>query len=90
MEWCGDAKDGHDDSLVLLVYENFHVSDVFFSGHLRDVLIRHVRFSRPKGKTELTLINDHKLNYMCEFTELLPTAVFRLEMMIYIKHAIQL
>lgn len=39
---CGDAEDGHDDSLILLVDEDLHVSDVLFSGHLRHVLIGHV------------------------------------------------
>lgn len=42
MERRGDAEHGHDDGLVLLVDEDLHVSDVFFSGHLRDVLVGHV------------------------------------------------
>lgn len=45
---CGDTKNGHDDGLVLLVDEDLHVSDVLFSGHLRHILIRHVRFSGPE------------------------------------------
>lgn len=50
MEWCGDTKNGHDDGLVLLVDEDLHFSNVLFSGHLRDVLIGHVRFSGPEGR----------------------------------------
>lgn len=42
VEWCGDTKNGHDDSLILLVDEDLHVSDVPFSGHLGNVLIRHI------------------------------------------------
>lgn len=42
VEWCGDPKDGHDDGLVFFVDEDLHVSDVFFSGHLGDVLVGDV------------------------------------------------
>lgn len=42
VERRGDAEHGHDDGLVLLVDEDLHVSDVLFSGHLRDVLVGHV------------------------------------------------
>lgn len=42
VEWCGDTKDGHDDCLVFFVDEDLHVSDVFFSGHLGDVLVGDV------------------------------------------------
>lgn len=58
---CGDTKNGHDDGLVLLVDEDLHVSDVLFSGHLRHILIRHVRFSGPErgekkgGRTQLAV-----------------------------------
>lgn len=58
VEWRGDTKDGHDDRLVLLVNEDLHFSDVFFSGHLRDVLIRHVRFSGPERKTSRVTLNE--------------------------------
>lgn len=52
MERCGDTENGHDDGLVFLVDEDLHFSDVLFSGHLRDVLIGHVRFSGPeRGNT---------------------------------------
>lgn len=54
MEWCGDPKDGHDDGLVFFVDEDLHVSDVFFSGHLRDVLIGDVGFSGPAETNRLT------------------------------------
>lgn len=50
MKWCGDAKDRHDDSLILLVDEDLHVPDVLFSGHLRHVLIGDVRFPGPERK----------------------------------------
>lgn len=55
MERCGDTKNGHDDGLVLLVDEDLHFSDVLFSGHLRDVLIGHVRFSGPGVETRVEL-----------------------------------
>lgn len=48
VERRGDAKDGHDDRLVLLVDEDLHFSDLSFSGHLRDVLVGYVRFPRPE------------------------------------------
>lgn len=38
----GDAKHGHDDSLILLVDEDLHVSNILFSGHLRHILIGDV------------------------------------------------
>lgn len=63
VERRGDTKHGHDDGLVLLVDEDLHVSDVFFPGHLRDVLIGHVRFSGPERKKRADSINDHKFNY---------------------------
>lgn len=44
VERRGNAKDGHDDRLVLLVDEDLHFSDVLFSRHLRDVLVGHVGF----------------------------------------------
>ena len=50
VERRGDAEHGHDDRLVLLVDEDLHFSDVSFSGHLRHVLIGHVRFSGPGDK----------------------------------------
>lgn len=50
VERRGDTKNGHDDGLVLLVDEDLHFSDVLFSGHLRDVLIGHVRLSGPGGR----------------------------------------
>lgn len=50
MERRGDTKNRHDDSLVLLVDEDLHFSDVLFSGHLRDVLIGHIRFSGPERR----------------------------------------
>lgn len=54
MEWCGNPKDGHDDSLVFFVDEDLHVSDVFFSGHLGDVFIGDVGFSGPAETNSLT------------------------------------
>ena len=48
VERRGDAENRHDDSFVLLVDEDLHVPDVLFSGHLRHVLIGHVRFSGPE------------------------------------------
>lgn len=42
MERRGDPKDGHDHRLVFFVDEDLHVSDVFFSGHLGDVLVGDV------------------------------------------------
>lgn len=48
VERRGDAKDGHDDRLVLLVDEDLHLSDVLFSRHLRDVLVGHVGFPGPE------------------------------------------
>lgn len=50
MKWRGDAEDGHDDRLVLLVDEDLHVPDVLFSGHLRHVLVGDVRLSGPERK----------------------------------------
>lgn len=47
MERRGDPKDGHDDGLVFFVDEDLHVSDVFFSGHLGDVLVGDVGLSGP-------------------------------------------
>lgn len=44
MERRGDAEDGHDDRLVLLVDEDLHLPDVLFSRHLGDVLVGHVGF----------------------------------------------
>lgn len=55
VEWCGDPKHGHDDGLVFLVDEDLHVSDVFFSGHLGDVLIGDVGFSGPAETNSLTI-----------------------------------
>lgn len=49
VERRGDAKDGHDDRLVLLVDEDLHLSDVPFSRHLRDVLVGHVGFPGPEA-----------------------------------------
>ena len=43
----GDAEDGHDDRLVLLVDKDLHVSDVLFSRHLGAVLVRYVGFAGP-------------------------------------------
>lgn len=67
VEWCGDTKNGHDDSLVLLVDEDLHVSDVLFSGHLRNVLIGHVWFSRPKrggGKRKKKRVKDVQWHWL--------------------------
>ncbi len=61
VERCGDTKNGHDDGLVLLVDEDLHFSDVLFSGHLRHVLIGHVRFSGPERKTEWTQLMTRNL-----------------------------
>lgn len=49
VERRGDAKDGHDNRLVLLVDEDLHLSDVLFSRHLRDVLVGHVGLPGPEG-----------------------------------------
>lgn len=54
VEWCGDPKDRHYDGLVFFVDEDFHVSDVFFSGHLGDVLIGDIGFSSPAQTKRLT------------------------------------
>lgn len=55
VEGRGDAKDGHDDRLVLLVDEDLHLPDVLFSRHLRDVLVGHVGLpgseARPHSKS---------------------------------------
>lgn len=48
MEWCGNTKNGHDDSLVFLVDKDLHFPDVFFPRHLGDVLIGHIGFSGPE------------------------------------------
>ena len=47
MEGRGDAEDGHDHRLVLLVDKDLHVSDVLFSRHLGAVLVRYVGFAGP-------------------------------------------
>ncbi len=52
VKWCSDAENGHDDGLVLLVDEDFHVSDVLFSWHLRDVFVGHIGLSGPERKQE--------------------------------------
>lgn len=55
VEGRGDAEDGHDDGLVFLVDEDLHVPDVFFSGHLGDVLVGDVGFSGPAEANSLTV-----------------------------------
>lgn len=62
MERRGDAKDGHDDRLVLLVDEDLHLSDVPFSRHLRDVLVGHVGFPGPE------VIQDSKIFFIHRVT----------------------
>ena len=47
MKGRGDAKDGHDHRLVLLIDEDFHVPDVLLPRHLGNILVRHVRLSGP-------------------------------------------
>lgn len=62
VERCCNAKDGHDDRLVLLVDEDLHFSDVLFSRHLRDVLVGHVGFPgsevSPDSKISICHMSD--------------------------------
>lgn len=69
VERRGDAKDGHDDRLVLLVDEDLHLSDVPFSRHLRDVLVGHVGFPGPEAiqdsKIFFLFIKSHEMAVKC-------------------------
>ena len=47
MERGGDAEDGHDDGLVLLVDVNLHLTDVGLFGHQGGVLIGDVGLPGP-------------------------------------------
>lgn len=49
MERGGDAEDRHDDSLVFLIDEDLHISNVFLSRHLRAVLVGDIGLSGPRG-----------------------------------------
>lgn len=73
VEWCGDTKNGHYDSLILLVDEDLHVSDVLFSGHLRNILIGYVWFSCPKrgGKNK----KNPWLQHLIRWKHLLRAAI---------------
>lgn len=59
VERRGDAKDGHDDRLVLLVDEDLHLSDVLFSRHLRDVLVGHVGFPGSEVSPDTKIFISH-------------------------------
>lgn len=48
MERRGDAKNGHDDGLVLFVNVDLHFPDFFFSGHLRHVFVGHIGLFGPE------------------------------------------
>lgn len=47
MEGSGDTKDRHDHGLIFLINIQLHLSNLALPWHLRDVLIRHVRFPCP-------------------------------------------
>lgn len=50
VEGGGDAEDGHDDGLVLLIDVDLHLPDVRLLGHQRRVLIGDVGLAGPTGR----------------------------------------
>lgn len=50
MEGGGDAEDGHDDGLVLLVDVDLHLADVGLLGHQRRVFVGDVGLPGSEGK----------------------------------------
>lgn len=50
VEGGGDAEDGHDDGLVLLVDVDLHLADVGLLGHQRRVFVGDVGLPGSEGK----------------------------------------
>ena len=62
MERGGDPEDGHDDSLVFLIDEDLHISNVFLSRHLRAVLVGDIGLSGPRGQRHREILHLKSFN----------------------------